>query len=149
MHGGAREKRALTKRRMDENDAGADEVMKRDPGRAEPKSRRPSPESSRRPFVPSHTIQTPLFFSGWVIHDLKAGTAGGRTKFRPIWSVFRTSHRRSSCSPSCTYVVHGGSVPSKVGQNHCMLLAYPRACWRYAAGGFSPPICSDAEASAK
>ena len=31
------------KRKMDENDAGADEVMKRDPGRAEPKSRRPSP----------------------------------------------------------------------------------------------------------
>ena len=39
----SRQKALTKKRKMDENNAGADEVMKRDPGRAEPKSRRPRP----------------------------------------------------------------------------------------------------------
>ena len=107
------------KRKMDENDAGADEVMYRGI-RAEPSrraggqvrwsyeegsgpSRAEEPEAKSREQPPTFcslpTPFPPLFFSGWVILCLKAGTAGGRTKFRPIWSVFRISHRRSSCKP--------------------------------------------------
>ena len=158
--------------------------MKRDPGRAEPKSRRPSPESSRRPSVtppppppplgndhgpavavqgaligsrarggcgnqtfPPHTLQPPP--SGWVIHGLKAGTAGGRTKFRPIWSVFRTSHRRSSCSPSCTYVVHGGLRPLERGAKPPHTSRIPSGMLEVCGGWLQSTICSDAEASAK
>ena len=63
-----------------------------------------------------------------------------------MWSVFRTSHRRSSCSPSCTYVVHDVIRPSKGGQNHCMLLAYLRVCAEVCGGWLQSTICSDAEA---
>ena len=110
-----------------------------------------------------------------VIHRLKAETAGGRTRFRPIWPVFRRAscgapaalHAPTSCmmwsfprkggkTTACSSHTFGyGRSMRWVASVHHMrrstacsshTLGYVR---KYAAGGFSPPFCSDAEASAK